>query len=270
MPLHEILHACYMTLKIWEVLHVMACNLDVITCNYMHYMSLHATEDANVGGRRPAATGVITREFASESESQELTFGGQESSPPPTLRRPGGPGDGLTVTLIPAARCWSLNHTRPGWPPVLARAPALTLKPQGLPATSLCQAEAIGRWVRLPRPPAGRPQSLPGPESGVPPWPEFDLEDFFSINGRQGNCGVLEDFLLRMERAKLFIHGLILLRHAAEFHAAATWSITACVSVQRSVGFHALISIEKSSRILQISCRSWYWPWYCSQVCSNI
>ena len=25
----------------------MACNLDVITCNYMHYMSLHATEDAN-------------------------------------------------------------------------------------------------------------------------------------------------------------------------------------------------------------------------------
>ena len=47
MPLHEILHACYMTLKIWEVLHVMACNLDVITCNYMHYMSLHATEDAN-------------------------------------------------------------------------------------------------------------------------------------------------------------------------------------------------------------------------------
>ena len=26
----------------------MACNLDVITCNYMHYMSLHATEDANV------------------------------------------------------------------------------------------------------------------------------------------------------------------------------------------------------------------------------
>ena len=48
MPLHEILHACYMTLKIWEVLHVMACNLDVITCNYMHYMSLHATEDANV------------------------------------------------------------------------------------------------------------------------------------------------------------------------------------------------------------------------------
>ena len=25
----------------------MACNLDVITCNYMHYMPLHATEDAN-------------------------------------------------------------------------------------------------------------------------------------------------------------------------------------------------------------------------------
>ena len=49
MPLHDILHACYMTLKIWEVLHVMACNLDVlvITCNYMHYMSLHAIEDAN-------------------------------------------------------------------------------------------------------------------------------------------------------------------------------------------------------------------------------
>ena len=58
-----------------------------------------------LGRRRPAATGVITREFASESESQELTFGGQESSPLPTLRRPGGPGDGLTVTLIPAARC---------------------------------------------------------------------------------------------------------------------------------------------------------------------
>ena len=47
MPLHEILHACYMTLKIWEVLHVMACNWYVITCHYMHYMSLHATEDAN-------------------------------------------------------------------------------------------------------------------------------------------------------------------------------------------------------------------------------
>ena len=47
MPLHEILHACYMTLKIWEVLHVMACNWHVITCHYMHYMPLHAIEDAN-------------------------------------------------------------------------------------------------------------------------------------------------------------------------------------------------------------------------------
>ena len=51
MPLHEILHACYMTPKTLEVLltllHVMACNLNVITCNYMHYMSLHAIEDAN-------------------------------------------------------------------------------------------------------------------------------------------------------------------------------------------------------------------------------
>ena len=50
MPLHEILHACYMTPKTLEVLHVMACNLNVITCNYMHYMPLHAIEDAN--GRR--------------------------------------------------------------------------------------------------------------------------------------------------------------------------------------------------------------------------
>ena len=47
MPLHEILHACYMTLKFWEVLHVMACNWHVITCHYMHYMPLHAIEDAN-------------------------------------------------------------------------------------------------------------------------------------------------------------------------------------------------------------------------------
>ena len=47
MPLHDILHACYMTPKTLEVLHVMACNLNVITCNYMHYMSLHAIEDAN-------------------------------------------------------------------------------------------------------------------------------------------------------------------------------------------------------------------------------
>ena len=47
MPLHDILHACYMTPKTLEVLHVMACNLKVITCNYMHYMSLHAIEDAN-------------------------------------------------------------------------------------------------------------------------------------------------------------------------------------------------------------------------------
>ena len=36
-----------MTPKTLEVLHVMACNLKVITCNYMHYMSLHAIEDAN-------------------------------------------------------------------------------------------------------------------------------------------------------------------------------------------------------------------------------
>ena len=36
-----------MTPKTLEVLHVMACNLNVITCNYMHYMSLHAIEDAN-------------------------------------------------------------------------------------------------------------------------------------------------------------------------------------------------------------------------------
>ena len=54
MPLHEILHACYMTLKIWEVLHVMACNWHVITCHYMHYMPLHAIEDANEA-RSPAA-----------------------------------------------------------------------------------------------------------------------------------------------------------------------------------------------------------------------
>ena len=47
-PLHEILHACYMNLKILEVLHVMACNWHVITCDYMHYMPLHAIEDANV------------------------------------------------------------------------------------------------------------------------------------------------------------------------------------------------------------------------------
>ena len=50
MPLHDILHACYMTPKTLEVLHVMACNLNVIACNYMHYMSLHAIEDANVWG----------------------------------------------------------------------------------------------------------------------------------------------------------------------------------------------------------------------------
>ena len=47
MPLHDILHACYMTPKTLEVLHVMECNLSVITCNYMHYMSLHDIEDAN-------------------------------------------------------------------------------------------------------------------------------------------------------------------------------------------------------------------------------
>ena len=47
MPLHKILHACYMTLKSLEVHHVMACKLHVITCNYMHYMPLHAMEDAN-------------------------------------------------------------------------------------------------------------------------------------------------------------------------------------------------------------------------------
>ena len=67
-----------------------------------------------LGGRRPAATGVITREFASESESQELTFGGQESSPLPTLRaalrppkaRPGG--GGLNAGGGPVL----INHTR--------------------------------------------------------------------------------------------------------------------------------------------------------------
>ena len=47
MPLHEILHACYMTLIFWEVLHVNVCNWHVITCHYMHYMPLHAIEDAN-------------------------------------------------------------------------------------------------------------------------------------------------------------------------------------------------------------------------------
>ena len=52
MPLHEILHACYMTLKIWVVLHVMACNWHVITCHYMHYMPLHAIEDANANLKR--------------------------------------------------------------------------------------------------------------------------------------------------------------------------------------------------------------------------
>ena len=56
MPLHDILHACYMTPKTLEVLHVMACNLNVITCNYMHYMSLHAIKDAN--GRRPDSGSV--------------------------------------------------------------------------------------------------------------------------------------------------------------------------------------------------------------------
>ena len=54
MPLHEILHACYMIPKILEVLqvHVMACNLNVITCNYMNYMSLHAgaIEDSDANG----------------------------------------------------------------------------------------------------------------------------------------------------------------------------------------------------------------------------
>ena len=50
MPLHEKLHACYMTPKNLEVLHVMACNLNVITCNYMHYMPLHAIKDANGRG----------------------------------------------------------------------------------------------------------------------------------------------------------------------------------------------------------------------------
>ena len=37
-----------MTPKKLEVLHVMACKWDVITCKYMHYMPLHAIEDANV------------------------------------------------------------------------------------------------------------------------------------------------------------------------------------------------------------------------------
>ena len=41
-----------MTPKTLEVLHVMACNLNVITCNYMHYMSLHAIEDANEFSQR--------------------------------------------------------------------------------------------------------------------------------------------------------------------------------------------------------------------------
>ena len=49
MPLHEILHACYMTVKSLEVLYVIACNWHVITCHYMHYMPLHAIEDANAG-----------------------------------------------------------------------------------------------------------------------------------------------------------------------------------------------------------------------------
>ena len=44
---YEKLHTCYMTPKTLEVLHVMACNLNVITCNYMHYKPLHAIEDAN-------------------------------------------------------------------------------------------------------------------------------------------------------------------------------------------------------------------------------
>ena len=62
MPLHDILHACYMTPKTLEVLHVMACNLNVITCNYMHYMSLHAIEDANVGPPgRGAALAAVTQ-----------------------------------------------------------------------------------------------------------------------------------------------------------------------------------------------------------------
>ena len=70
MPLHDILHACYMTPKTLEVLHVMACNLNVITCNYMHYMSLHAIEDANEfsqkltpRGPTPLATSVCQRIF---------------------------------------------------------------------------------------------------------------------------------------------------------------------------------------------------------------
>ena len=60
MPLHDILHACYMTPKTLEVLHVMACNLNVITCNYMHYMSLHAIKDANGMVNGPRAAGPLT------------------------------------------------------------------------------------------------------------------------------------------------------------------------------------------------------------------
>ena len=66
MPLHEILHACYMTLKFWEVLHVMACNWHVITCHYMHYMPLHAIDDANGNrwsGRLGTATGRSQASF---------------------------------------------------------------------------------------------------------------------------------------------------------------------------------------------------------------
>ena len=50
----------------------MACNWYVITCHYMHYMSLHATEDANVEFQQ---TGRLARGRVSEKQPSEVRAG---------------------------------------------------------------------------------------------------------------------------------------------------------------------------------------------------
>ena len=60
-PLHEILHDSsndYINLQNLEVHDIMACNLKVITCYYMHYQPLHAPQDANVPGIYPVYPGI--------------------------------------------------------------------------------------------------------------------------------------------------------------------------------------------------------------------
>ena len=48
----------------------MACNWHVITCHYMHYMPLHAIEDANAERIAPSVAGVKRLE-AMRSEKEK-------------------------------------------------------------------------------------------------------------------------------------------------------------------------------------------------------